>query len=41
MNKLIHPPTAALKAEQVDRDVMIDIANRLFKLDEENNGDKK
>ena len=42
MNKLIHPPTAALKAEQEDRDIMIDIANRLFKLEtEENNGDKK
>lgn len=42
MNKLIHPPTAALKSEQEDRDVMIDITNRLFKLEtEENNGDKK
>jgi glutamyl-tRNA reductase len=42
MNKLIHPPTAALKSEQDDRDVMIDVANRLFKLEtEENNGDKK
>jgi glutamyl-tRNA reductase len=39
VNKLIHPPTAALKAEQEDRDIMVDIAKRLFKLDsEENNG---
>jgi glutamyl-tRNA reductase len=42
MNKLIHPPTAALKSEKEDMDVMIDVANRLFKLEnEENNGDKK
>lgn len=39
MNKLIHPPTAALKSEQDDRDIMVDMAKRLFKLGtEENNG---
>ncbi|KPK00400.1 MAG: glutamyl-tRNA reductase, partial [Nitrospira bacterium SG8_35_4] len=39
MNKLIHPPTAALKSEQDDRDIMVDMAKRLFKLEtEENNG---
>jgi len=42
MNKLIHPPTAALKSEEEDREIMIDMANRLFKLEtEENNGEKK
>jgi glutamyl-tRNA reductase len=39
MNKLIHPPTAALKSEKDDRDIMVDMAKRLFKLEtEENNG---
>jgi glutamyl-tRNA reductase len=39
MNKLIHPPTAALKSEQDDRDIMVDMAKRLFKIEtEENNG---
>jgi glutamyl-tRNA reductase len=42
MNKLIHPPTAALKSEQDDRDIMVDMAKRLFKLEaEENNGKKE
>lgn len=41
VNKLIHPPTAALKSEQEDRDIMIDIANRLFKLESEENDGKK
>ncbi|KPK32312.1 MAG: glutamyl-tRNA reductase [Nitrospira bacterium SG8_35_1] len=42
MNKLIHPPTAALKSVEEDREIMIDMANRLFKLEtEENNGKKK
>jgi glutamyl-tRNA reductase len=39
VNKIIHPPTAALKAEQDDRDVMVDMTKRLFQLEiEENNG---
>lgn len=42
VNKLIHPPTAALKSEQEDRDIMIDIVNRLFKLETgDNNGEKE
>ena len=42
INKLIHPPTAALKSVEEDRELMIDMANRLFKLEtEENNGKKK
>ncbi len=42
VNKLIHPPTAALKSEQEDRDVIVDMAKRLFELElEENNGEKK
>ncbi len=42
VNKIIHLPTAALKSEQEDRDIMVDIVNRLFKLDiEENNGEEK
>jgi glutamyl-tRNA reductase len=40
VNKLIHPPTSALKSEQEDRDVIVDMAKRLFKL-EEKNEDKK
>ncbi len=42
VNKLIHPPTSALKSEQEDRDLMVDIANKLFALEpEENDGEKK
>jgi glutamyl-tRNA reductase len=42
MNKLIHPPTAALKSEQDDRDIMVDMSKRLFKLEtEENNGNEE
>jgi len=42
MNKLIHPPTAALKGDEDDKDIMIDIVKRLYGLEsEENNGEKK
>jgi len=42
MNKLIHPPTAALKTEQDDQEIMVDMAKRLFNVElEENNGKKK
>jgi glutamyl-tRNA reductase len=33
VNKLIHSPTAALKSEEEDRDIMVDMAKRLFKLE--------
>lgn len=33
VNKLIHFPTAALKTEREDREVMIDMAKRLFQLE--------
>jgi len=38
VNKLIHPPTAALKSEEEDRDTMVEMAKKLFGLNEENNG---
>lgn len=42
VNKLIHFPTSALKTEKEDREVMIDMAKRLFQLDtRENNEDKE
>lgn len=42
VNKLIHPPTAALKSDQEDKDLMVDMVNKLFALDiEEDNGEKK
>ena len=42
VNKLIHLPTAALKSAIEDRDVMVDVAKRLFDLEsEENNGKKR
>lgn len=42
VNKLIHPPTAALKGNEDDKDIMIDIVKRLYGLEpEENNGEKK
>ena len=42
VNKLIHAPTAALKTAEEDRDIMVDMAKRLFNLEpEENNGEKK
>ncbi len=33
VNKLIHPPTAALKSEMEDKDVMVEIIKRLYNLD--------
>ena len=42
VNKLIHPPTAALKTAHEERDVMIDMAQKLFDLNiEENDGEEK
>ena len=42
VNKLIHPPTAALKGDRDDKDMMIDIVKNLYGLEtEENNGEKK
>ncbi len=42
VNKIIHPPTAALKAEDENREDMLDMAQKLFNLDLEsdNNGKK-
>ncbi|MBI5195228.1 MAG: glutamyl-tRNA reductase [Nitrospirae bacterium] len=37
VNKLIHPPTAALKSEMEDKDVMVDIIKRLYNLDVKEN----
>ncbi len=40
-NKLIHPPTAALKSEEDEREQMLDIVQKLFKLEtERDNNDK-
>lgn len=42
VNKLIHPPTAALKGDNDDRALMIDVINKLYGLQtEENNGKKE
>jgi glutamyl-tRNA reductase len=42
VNKLIHPPTAALKEEHDDKDLMVDMIKKLYGLEtEENNGEKK
>jgi glutamyl-tRNA reductase len=42
VNKLIHPPTAALKEEHDDKDMMIDLINKMYGLEpEENKGEKK
>jgi glutamyl-tRNA reductase len=41
VNKLIHPPTAALKSEEDEREQMLDIVQKLFKLEtERDNNDK-
>jgi glutamyl-tRNA reductase len=41
VNKLIHPPTAALKSEEEDKEQMLDIVQKLFKLElESDNNDK-
>ncbi len=42
VNKLIHPPTAALKGEHDDKDLMVDMIKKLYGLEtEENNGEKE
>lgn len=40
VNKLIHPPTAALKEDSEDKDLMIAVIKRLYGIDEETNEDK-
>ena len=40
-NKLIHPPTAALKSEEDEREQMLDIVQKLFKLETERDGNDK
>jgi glutamyl-tRNA reductase len=41
VNKLIHPPTAALKSEEENKEQMLDIVQKLFKLElEGDNNDK-
>ena len=41
VNKLIHPPTSALKSEEEDREQMLDIVQKLFKLEIESDNDDK
>lgn len=42
VNKLIHPPTAALKEEHDDKDLMVDMIKKLYGLEtEENDGEKE
>ncbi len=38
VNKLIHPPTIALKKDSEDRDLMIAIIKKLYGIDDEKNG---
>ncbi len=41
VNKLIHPPTAALKSDEENKEQMLDIVQKIFKLDiESDNNDK-
>lgn len=40
INKLIHPPTVALKEDPEDRDLMIAIIKRLYGIDDEENEEK-
>jgi glutamyl-tRNA reductase len=40
INKLIHPPTAALKEDPEDKDLMIAIIKKLYGIDNEERGDK-
>jgi glutamyl-tRNA reductase len=40
VNKLVHSPTAALKSEEDNREQMLDIVQKLFKLETEDNNDK-
>jgi glutamyl-tRNA reductase len=42
VNKLIHPPTAALKEEHDNKDLMVDMIKKLYGLEtEENDGEKE
>ncbi len=41
VNKLIHPPTAALKSETEDKDAMVDLIKRLYHLDVKENYEEK
>ena len=42
VNKLIHPPTTALKEEHDYKDLMVDLIKKMYGLEpEENNGEKK
>lgn len=39
MNKLIHPPTAALKEDSENKDILVATIKRLYGIEEEKNGD--
>lgn len=41
VNKLIHPPTAALKSEGEDKEQMLDVVQKLFNLNIESDNDDK
>ncbi len=41
VNKIIHPPTAALKSDDEDREQMLDVVQRLFKLNIESDENDK
>lgn len=41
VNKLIHPPTEALKSEDEDKEQMLDIVQKLFKLNIESDNDDR
>ncbi|RJQ45182.1 MAG: glutamyl-tRNA reductase [Nitrospiraceae bacterium] len=40
VNKLIHPPTVALKSDNDDKEVMLDVIHKLFQLDTEKGKDE-
>jgi glutamyl-tRNA reductase len=41
VNKLIHPPTVALKSEEENRELMVDIVKKLFNLNSEGDSDRQ
>jgi glutamyl-tRNA reductase len=41
VNKLIHPPTAALKSEEENRELMVDVVKKLFNLNSEGERDRQ
>lgn len=41
VNKIIHPPTAALKSEDENKEVMLDIVRKIFKLEIERDTNEK